>query len=90
METVEYKITGHVQGVGYRYFVWSLADELGISGSVRNCADGSVEIAAKASRSVLTQFKQKLIAGNGYSQVENVSERPALKEIPDGSFSIIR
>ena len=40
-------VSGHVQGVGYRYFVWNLATEAGLSGSARNLPDGGVEVAAE-------------------------------------------
>ncbi|MDP2794284.1 MAG: carbamoyltransferase HypF [Sulfurisoma sp.] len=43
---IRVRVTGIVQGVGYRPFVWRLAHELGIAGWVRNDARG-VEIAAE-------------------------------------------
>jgi len=36
-------ITGRVQGVGFRFYTQRKALELGITGWVRNCRDGSVE-----------------------------------------------
>ena len=37
-------VSGHVQGVGYRWFVRGLADEAGLAGSARNLPDGRVEV----------------------------------------------
>lgn len=36
------KITGHVQGVGFRFRVCQLARQQGITGMIKNLADGSV------------------------------------------------
>jgi acylphosphatase len=40
-------VSGHVQGVGYRAFVQSLADAGGVTGSARNLPDGRVEVDAE-------------------------------------------
>jgi acylphosphatase len=37
-------VEGHVQGVGYRWFVRSVATERGLSGSATNLPDGRVEV----------------------------------------------
>ena len=37
-------VSGHVQGVGYRYFVRGLATGRGLAGSARNLPDGRVEV----------------------------------------------
>ncbi|SDB99031.1 acylphosphatase [Geodermatophilus telluris] len=37
-------VSGHVQGVGYRWFVRGLADAAGLAGSARNLPDGRVEV----------------------------------------------
>ena len=42
-------VSGHVQGVGYRYFVRGLAAEHGLTGSARNLPDGRVEVVLEGS-----------------------------------------
>ena len=37
-------VTGDVQGVGYRWFVRSLATAAAVAGSARNLPDGRVEV----------------------------------------------
>ena len=37
-------VSGHVQGVGYRWFVRTLAESAGLTGSARNLPDGRVEV----------------------------------------------
>ncbi len=53
-------IGGRVQGVGFRPFVWLLARNLGLSGSVRNCG-GHVEIVASADEHTTAVFLNKLM-----------------------------
>jgi acylphosphatase len=43
MLTLELRITGRVQGVGFRYALRDEADRLAVSGWVRNRSDGSVQ-----------------------------------------------
>ena len=45
-ETVRLRITGGVQGVGYRIWATRTASGLGLRGWVRNRSDGSVEALA--------------------------------------------
>jgi acylphosphatase len=37
-------VSGHVQGVGYRWFVRELATAAGLAGSASNLPDGRVEV----------------------------------------------
>jgi hydrogenase maturation protein HypF len=54
-------IGGRVQGVGFRPFVWLLANDLGVRGSVRNCG-GHVEIVAGADERRAGVFLARLLA----------------------------
>ncbi len=53
------RVTGVVQGVGFRPFVWRLATELGVTGWVRNDAAG-VEINAEGSEECLRGLRERL------------------------------
>jgi hydrogenase maturation protein HypF len=54
------RLSGHVQGVGYRPFVYRLAQELGIKGWVLN-ATGVVEIHAEGTAATLSAFARDLV-----------------------------
>lgn len=47
MVRVRARVTGLVQGVFYRASTVERAEELGLSGWVRNCTDGAVELEAE-------------------------------------------
>ncbi len=44
MRRVVAVVSGHVQGVGYRWFVRGLAQAAGLAGLARNLPDGRVEV----------------------------------------------
>jgi acylphosphatase len=51
---------GHVQGVGFRYTVKSLATGFEVTGTIRNQPDGRVELVAEGTREELTAFLQSV------------------------------
>ena len=55
-KSVHIKISGKVQGVFFRQSTKEKADELGITGWVRNCGDGSVELEANGKESAMKKF----------------------------------
>lgn len=50
------RITGRVQGVGFRYSARSVANSLGIKGFVRNLRDGAVYIEAEGTLTRMEDF----------------------------------
>lgn len=70
-------ISGRVQGVGYRYFVMSAAEQLGVAGYAKNLADGRVEVYAIGTLGQLRQFARELQRGPRFAAVDVVSESEA-------------
>jgi len=56
MITRRLRISGLVQGVGYRAAMYERAQRLGVNGWVRNRRDGSVEAVAQGSAEALERF----------------------------------
>ena len=52
--------SGRVQGVGFRYTTKTVATGFDITGTVRNLADGRVELIAEGQRSELDAFRAAL------------------------------
>jgi acylphosphatase len=52
--------SGHVQGVGFRYTVKSVAAGFEVTGLVRNLPDGRVELQAEGLEAELEAFRQAL------------------------------
>lgn len=69
-----YRITGRVQGVGFRYFAERWANELGIEGYVKNCWDGSVEVYAIGDEVMLERLKRQLAEGPRSARVAGIEE----------------
>ena len=72
MRAKRYVVRGQVQGVGYRYFALGVAENLGVTGFVRNLPSGEVEIHAEADEVTLDLFKQELERGPRMARVTEV------------------
>jgi acylphosphatase len=66
------KISGKVQGVGFRYFALDAARKTGINGYVRNETDGTVFIEAEGTQEQLDIFISLCRKGPGRSMVTNI------------------
>lgn len=65
-------VHGYVQGVFFRAFVSHWADELGLSGYVRNLPSGAVEVVAEGERKQLEKLIGYLRVGPPSAKVEKV------------------
>lgn len=72
MKHLNVRVNGKVQGVWFRASTKEEADRLGISGFVRNQADGSVYLEAEADKSTLDEFLAWLELGPPLAQVSGL------------------
>lgn len=84
-----YFVAGMVQGVGYRYFAQHAAEELHVSGFVRNLTDGRVEVFAMGTTEQHQQLRAMLERGPSFSSVTEVRVEPAAPDAQyEGGFFI--
>ncbi len=72
MKALHAYISGIVQGVGFRWFVQSKAEALGLKGWVRNLSDGRVEVWAEGPEDALSQLLSALWQGPSMAVVRDV------------------
>ena len=77
MPALHFKITGHVQGVGFRWTMCDEARRLRLAGWVRNLNDGSVEAVAVGDDLALQRLVQWAGHGPGGARVDSVEVNTA-------------
>jgi acylphosphatase len=83
MKTIHIVVRGRVQGVCYRMRAQEEAAGHGLTGWVRNCPDGSVELLASGEPVALAQFRAWCARGPGAACVERVDVKP-WPDAPEG------
>jgi len=84
-------VTGRVQGVGFRWWVRSAAERLGLSGWVMNGDDErTVEVLAEGPEPALEELERLLRAGPPGALVEGVDARRSPASGSYGRFHITR
>ena len=71
-ERLHAQVSGHVQGVNFRYYTSLTAKEMGLTGWVRNRSDGTVEVVAEGTRQQLEKLLRFLNIGPAASKVTQV------------------
>ncbi len=65
-------VSGHVQGVGYRYFTVEIATELDIKGYSKNMPDGGVYLEAEGEKEAILGFINHLWKGPRLARVSDI------------------
>lgn len=73
MKEVLIQVQGLVQGVFYRASIKKRANELGLTGWIKNNSDGTVTVCAKGEKTKLEQFVGYCKTGSNSSKVENIN-----------------
>jgi acylphosphatase len=66
------RVSGVVQGVGFRYFTQRMARDLGLSGWVRNRPDGDVDLEAMGEKGLIEELIRVLRVGPPSAHVSDV------------------
>ncbi len=67
-----FMVSGRVQRVGFRAFVYERALQEGIGGFARNLPDGRVEIEAEGDADAMERFEMAVRRGPSHARVDNV------------------
>lgn len=75
-ELIEMRVIvhGHVQGVFFRAEAREYARELGITGTVKNLPDGTVEIFAQGRRQKLDRLLERLQSDSGPGRINSLEK----------------
>lgn len=72
--TARWRVTGEVQGVGFRWWCSQQAGQFGLRGWVRNRPDGTVEVVALGSKSAVGELERRIQIGPASASVHSVVE----------------
>jgi acylphosphatase len=89
MKTIHLLIKGKVQGVFYRATAKKVAEQLGISGWIKNTKEGNVEVIATSNEETLNEFVNWCKQGPKDAKVTDVVLTTKNPEAFNG-FSIVR
>lgn len=89
VQTRHFEVQGRVQGVYYRRSTQQQATALGLTGWVRNLADGRVELVATGSEEQLKQLETWLWQGPPKAEVTAVESRGQTLTLFD-TFDVLR
>ena len=88
MASIRLRISGRVQGVGFRYAMQSEAARRGLNGWVRNRRDGTVEAVVQGDAAAVEALVDWARRGPPGARVDAVSSEPSSLEAPQAGFEL--
>lgn len=84
-----FRIDGRVQGVGFRRWTARRAGAYGLAGTVRNRADGSVEVMVVGDSDEVRCFLSELKDGPRFAKVDGIVKVPCTLPLDASGFVIL-
>jgi acylphosphatase len=81
-------VSGRVQGVGFRYFIYDHARREGVAGSVRNLPDGRVDVVVEGDAEAVDRVERAIRRGPPGARVEHVETEFREPTRRGGAFTI--
>ncbi|HYM19855.1 MAG TPA: acylphosphatase [Candidatus Kapabacteria bacterium] len=89
MKRIHMIVRGLVQGVGFRYYTHRQAAAESVTGFVRNCSDGSVEIEAQGNEDAVNRLIEWVHRGVPRAMIENVQQQVIPTVAGEEEFDIL-
>lgn len=83
------RVSGRVQGVGFRFHAQYLADHFNLTGWVKNCDDGTVEMEVQGREDDISALKIKIQEGNRFIKVKDIYSEKIKNVHGEKSFRVI-
>jgi acylphosphatase len=83
------RVQGVVQAVGFRYWTVRKAEELALTGTVRNDDDGTVAVVVEGPQAVVLEFRRWLRSEDAPGRVDNVDESVSAATGEFSSFEVV-
>ncbi|MDG2526380.1 acylphosphatase [Stenotrophomonas sp. HITSZ_GD] len=84
MAQARLRVSGRVQGVGFRAWTRAQAVGLGLDGWARNLADGDVEVVVAGTPEAIETLAARLLLGPALARVDRLDRQAHAAPVPAG------
>lgn len=77
-----YYVDGRVQGVGFRYTAYYVAQSMGLTGWVKNLDDGRVELEVQGASELVNRFLEQVETAGKWIHIDDIvsTQMPIISE----------